>query len=190
VGNLGGSGGGSATNANDEGHVIGNSALPGHQAYHAVLWRNGEFTDLGTVDGDACSLPYRINSHDQIVGQSVACDFSVQHAFLWENNEIDLDTLIPGDSGIQLVSADWINEEGVIAAQAIQTADGAYRAVLLIPNGESAIDPAASAAAIRGPVAGQHSTTKDFQLKDAAGRLNPMFLRPLSPLMMLNNTKN
>jgi probable HAF family extracellular repeat protein len=133
VGNLGGTSG-SATNVNEEGHVIGNSLLPGDQAFHAVLWRNDEFTDLGTVDGDACSLPYRINSRDQIVGQSVACDFSTTHAFLWENGEIvDLDMLIPADSGIQLTSADWINEEGVIAAQGVLTS-GAIRAVLLVPD--------------------------------------------------------
>jgi probable HAF family extracellular repeat protein len=156
------------------------------------MWRKGTFTDLGTVDGDACSVPYRINSHDQIVGFSGSCDSSVQHAFLWEKGEIaDLDTLIPGDLGIQLVSADWINEDGVIAAQAVQIADGTYRAVLLIPNGECAIDPTTSAAAIKGAVVTQKSMTKGAGLKDEAGRLNPMFLRPLSPLMMLRNkTKN
>jgi probable HAF family extracellular repeat protein len=181
VGNLGGSLN-SALNSNDEGDVVGVSSVPDDSSFRSVMWRDGKFTDLGAVKGDACSEPYRINSHDQIVGFSGACDFSVQHAFLWENNDmVDLDTLIPGNLGIQLLYAAWINEEGVIAAQAIQTADGTYRAVLLIPNGESAFDPAASAAAIGGAATTQQSTTNGARLKDENGRLKPMFFRPFLP---------
>jgi len=196
VGNLGGSGGGSATNVNEEGHVIGNSLLPGDQAFHAVLWRNGEFTDLGTVDGDACSLPYRINSRDQIVGQSVSCDFSTTHAFLWEDGEIlDLNTLIPADSGLALMSADWITDDGVIAAQGVLTQgsnSGATRAVLLIPSGEwkDRADTASAAKAKGGLTAsGADDAMKGTQKRDLIrtpdGRLNPMLMRPVDPAVLV-----
>ncbi len=65
--------------------------------------RSSNFTDLQSLPGDGCSQPYRINSLDQVVGFSGACDGSTSHAFLWENGEIvDLDTLIPSNSGVQL----------------------------------------------------------------------------------------
>jgi hypothetical protein len=63
-------------------------------------------------------------------------------------------------------------------------------AVLLIPNGESALDLAASAAAIKGAALSQQLTTKGALLKDGKGRLNPMFFRPFSPLMMRNKREN
>jgi probable HAF family extracellular repeat protein len=191
VGTLGGSMD-SAFNSNDEGDVVGISSVPDDSAFHAVMWRGDTFTDLGTVDGDACSQPFRINSHDQVVGFSGACDFSTQHAFLWENGEIvDLDTLIPGNSGIQLLSANWINERGEIAAQATLTAGGTSRAVLLIPNGEYDFDPQYDSAASSDTALTRNSTkraaaTNGVLLKDDGGRLNPMFLRPFSPAKLWN----
>jgi probable HAF family extracellular repeat protein len=148
VGNLGGNLN-SAYNVNERGDVVGIAALSDNSAFHAVLWpHDGAFTDLKTLAGDPCSQPYRINSHNQIVGFSGACDFSTQHAFLWENGEmVDLDTLIPSDSGIQLSTANWITERGEIAAQATLTKGGAYRAVLLIPDGDCDGDCAARVAA-------------------------------------------
>lgn len=134
VGNLGGSFGG-GFNVNEEGHVVGTAALTGDESYDAVLWRGSEFVDLKTLSGDGCSQPSFIDSHDRIVGVSAPCDFSTQRAFLWEDGEIvDLDMLIPADSGIQLKSADWINEHGEIAAQGVLTTTGDARAVLLIPD--------------------------------------------------------
>jgi probable HAF family extracellular repeat protein len=148
VGNLGGNLN-AAYNVNERGDVVGASALADNSAFHAVLWRHdGAFSDLGTLAGDLCSQPYRINSHNQIVGFSGSCDFSTQHAVLWENGEmVELEMLIPSDSGIQLSSANWINERGEIAVQATVTKGGAGRAVLLIPDGDCDGDCAARVAA-------------------------------------------
>jgi probable HAF family extracellular repeat protein len=148
VGNLGGNLN-SAYNVNERGDVVGIAALSDNSAFHAVLWRHdGVFTDLKTLAGDTCAQPYRINSHNQIVGFSGSCDFSTQHAFLWEDGEmVDLETLIPSDSGIELATANWITERGEIAAQATLTTGGAYRAVLLIPDGDCDGDCAARVAA-------------------------------------------
>ena len=196
VGTLGGSMD-SAFNSNDEGAVVGVSSVSDDSAFHAVMWRDGTFTDLGTVDGDACSQPYRINSHDQVVGFSGACDFSVQHASLWEDGEgVDLNSLIPANSGVQLLSANWINERGEIATLGILAADGTFRAVLLIPEGEDDFDQQDDSAAIKGAAITGHSAqgiasgaTKGapLKLKDASGRLNPMYLRPFSPAKLRNN---
>jgi len=198
VGTLGGSLN-SAYNVNEQGHVVGVSSVPNDTVYHSVLWRKGEFTDIGTVAGDCFSQPYRINSNDQVVGASFTCDFSVFHAFLWENGELqDLNTLIPADSGLELESANWITDDGVIAAQAILTAgtnSGDSRAVLLIPIGECGGDDRAAS------LATSNKATTVSQLGDAAsgtmkgpaivktadGRLNRTLLRPFAPAKLLGN---
>jgi uncharacterized membrane protein len=107
-----------------------------------VLWRGEEFINLMSFAayGEGCSQMVGINSRDQIVEASYNCETFTSHAALWENNElVDLNTLIPSDSGVMLTSAGWINEDGVIAAQAVLTAgnnSGASRTVLLFPNGD------------------------------------------------------
>jgi probable HAF family extracellular repeat protein len=130
-----------ALNVNELGHVVGiSSTTP--PTFLAVLWRNGEFINLSslTADGDDCSSPARINSRDQIVGNSYSCTTGEGHAFLWENGEmVNLNSLIPSTSGLELIGAGWINESGVIAAQAMLTAgvnSGGQRAVLLFPDGK------------------------------------------------------
>ena len=163
----------------------------------AVLWRNGEFINLSslTADGDNCSQPARINSRDQIVGISYSCETGEQHAFLWENGEmVDLNSLIPSTSGLELLGAGWINESGVIAAQAILTAgvnSGAQRAVLLFPDGKYQGDGGvasssgasnAASSSVNQTTAKTRRTTPFFMTED--GRVDPRFLRPFSPAML------
>jgi probable HAF family extracellular repeat protein len=133
LGTLGGTFG-NATWINEDRAIVGVSMPPDDSAFLGFLWRNGVLTDLGTVGGDLCSFPRYINSHDQIVGLSNNCNGSFQHAFLWENGgpAIDLDALIPPNSGVQLGDAYNVNERGEITAHAMLP-DGDQHAVLLIP---------------------------------------------------------
>jgi len=63
--------------------------------------------------------------------------FTTSRAFLWEDGKmVDLNMLIPADSGIRLQYAGSMNESGEIAAQGILTATGDKRAVLLVPDGD------------------------------------------------------
>jgi probable HAF family extracellular repeat protein len=94
-------------------------------------------TDLGTVD--KCSSAYGINSKTQIVGASGDCGIAV-HAFLWENGTIvDLNTLVPPNSGLQLVYGLYINERGEIAGLGVppgvpvENVESQGHAFLLIP---------------------------------------------------------
>jgi len=90
------------------------------------------------VNGGPCSDAYFLNSHDQVVGTSGACDESSGDAFLWENGSIvDLNSLIPANSGIQLQFAEWINDNGEIAGNGTLTDNGYFRAFLLIPCDEN-----------------------------------------------------
>jgi probable HAF family extracellular repeat protein len=108
-----------AAGLNDAGAVIGAATLPGDQVQHAFRWKNGVMTDLGTPAGDVCSQGENINSIGQIVGASQSaqdCFGRFTHAFLWENGgpSVDLNTLIPPDSSLQLTVAALITDRGEI----------------------------------------------------------------------------
>ena len=107
---------------NNAGDVVGKADLPGvnSQDHHAILWKNGAKFDLGILPGDSCSSAYYVNSLGQIVGNSESeslCFVSGEHAFLWENGGpmIDLNSLIPANSGLQLTHALVITDKGEIA---------------------------------------------------------------------------
>jgi probable HAF family extracellular repeat protein len=105
---------------NDAGDVVGAAGLvPGSNLQHAFLWRHGVMMDLGSLGTN--SNAFAINSKGQIVGRSRISGTpggpaGVLHAFLWENGGpmIDLNALIPANSGLELVEADNINESGEI----------------------------------------------------------------------------
>ena len=118
LGTLGGSSS-FAEHINDVGDVVGEAMLAGDQTTDAFLWRDGVMTDLGTVDGDTCSSGLGLNSRGQVVGASE--DAAAQcntwtHAFLWENGgpSVDLNTLIPAGSSLQLFAAYDITDRGEI----------------------------------------------------------------------------
>ena len=132
---------------NDAGEIAGKTDLPGPspQNHDAVLWRNGVMTDLGTLPGDSCSNAYYVNLRGQVVGTSEdqqLCSILVgHHAFLWENGGpmIDLNTLIPPGSSLELTIAVAINDRGEIAGFGVpvgcspQDADTCGRAFVLVP---------------------------------------------------------
>jgi probable HAF family extracellular repeat protein len=119
---------------------------PGTYVTHACLWeRNGAdesygpARDLGTLAGDPDSEAFAINEMGQIVGATgpnYVEMFAPVHAFLWQNGSMyDLNTLIPANSGVQLIAAYSINDRGEIAAQGVD-GNGFLRAILLTPEDE------------------------------------------------------
>jgi probable HAF family extracellular repeat protein len=117
----------------DTGDIVGVADLPGlsHQDHHAVLWRNGRMIDLGVLqnEGDACSRAYMINSSGQVVGNSeneTDCDLSGEHAFLWEDGGpmVDLNSLIPPNSSLELSHALAITDRGEIVGLGVTPGSG------------------------------------------------------------------
>ena len=114
LGTFGGSNG-DANWMNDAGEVVGRAEFPGDQVRHAFVWKHGVKKDLGPPPGDLCTNAFGINSAGQVVGTSGVCHGAL-HAVLWENGStIDLNTLIPPSSSLQLVYALSINDRGEIA---------------------------------------------------------------------------
>lgn len=126
-----------AISMNEAGAVVGFAAYPGDQNGDAFLWKNDVITDLGRFGNDQCSVSMSINGQEQIVGVSTDC-FETERAVLWEKREpiVDLNTLIPSNSGLYLHEADFINDRGEITGQAILS-NGDQHVFLLIPCDEN-----------------------------------------------------
>ena len=126
---------------NNIGEVVrGGAEYPGDATRHGFLWKKDVITDLGTLySGSSCGIPgsvgLQVNSKTQIVGNSW-CDTSAA-TFLWEEGSmVDLNTLIPPNSGMQLVDAQNINERGEITGLGILP-NGDLHVFLLIPCDEN-----------------------------------------------------
>jgi probable HAF family extracellular repeat protein len=128
-------------NAVNEGGEIAGWACDQRAAVFAFRWKNGVMANLGTVGGDPCSVANGINSEGQVVGESTPspqCNFSPNddRAVLWENGSaVDLNTLIPTGSGLELAVAFSINDRGEIDGNAVFP-NGDMHAFVLIPCDE------------------------------------------------------
>jgi probable HAF family extracellular repeat protein len=127
--------GGTALGVNDLGHVVGRAASDDRIPSRAFLWRDGQLTAVGP----AASSANAINNLDHVVG-----DFLVggknrrdpvrPHAFLSRDGTVtDLNSLIPTDGGIELNTAEAINDAGWIVANG-KNQQGNTRTFVLIPR--------------------------------------------------------
>jgi probable HAF family extracellular repeat protein len=63
------------------------------------MWQNGEISNLGAVGDDVLSSASSINNRGDVVGYSITTSFA-SRAFRWQKGVmIDLNTLIPANSG-------------------------------------------------------------------------------------------
>jgi probable HAF family extracellular repeat protein len=152
LGNLGGktgqAGGNIAYDINHRGQVVGNSDLPGDTTFHAFLWTWGTgMQDLGTVSGDVASVSISINDGGSVVGASLDANFNPR-AFLWEKGLMtDLNTLIPADSPLYLLTGCSINSRGEITGLGL-TSTGEIHTYLARPTHRVATSESTSPGAI------------------------------------------
>jgi hypothetical protein len=104
---------------------------------YAVLWRKSgghwHKTSLSTSSQSAYSIS--INASEQVVGFWFGVGPFLQDAFLSEDGGpiVDLNTLVPPGSGLQLVGPRQINDLGEIDIGHAVDANGNSHSVLLIP---------------------------------------------------------
>lgn len=127
--NLGGTTWHTPMDINDSGAVVGFSNPPGPGdpegdfIAHAFLWVGGSSaTDLGTLQGDALSEAFAINSRGQVVGVSFGGSAGAR-AFLYQDGVMhNLNDLV--DSDDVLLSAQDINDAGVITGRLLDHETG------------------------------------------------------------------
>ena len=105
---------------NNRGQIAGKVRSADGTTYVAALWQpDGRLTNLGILPGDFAAFATGINNRGQVVGNNFDSSFNWSHGFIWQNGVMtDLNTLIPADSNLFVISASNINERGQISGMA------------------------------------------------------------------------
>lgn len=115
---------------NDKCQIAGMCTLESGEGI-AVVWEGNGIRQLGTLGGRN-GWAQDINTTGEVVGSADTAQ-NQRHAFFWQNGEmIDLNTVLPADSGWVLRSANGINARGQIVGHGEK--EGKIRAFLLTPH--------------------------------------------------------
>jgi probable HAF family extracellular repeat protein len=131
---------------NNTGSMIGFAVKGDLSETRAVFWANSSSPAviLSASDEFPNGTAEAINDKGQIVGTAYNNDFSAFHAFFWPSSTsqgIDLNTVIPQGSGLEIVIARSINNRGEIAGGAYLNGQPPAHAIVLVPvNGDSGIE--------------------------------------------------
>jgi probable HAF family extracellular repeat protein len=143
LGTLGGTSS-DATDVNGSGEVVGFASLADGYDNAFSITGGGAMKDLGTLGGN--SYAYGINASVEVVGYSYLSDGD-QHAFLYDDGTmLDLNSLLPANSGWVLEEAFGINNAGQITGLGLY--DGEETAFLMTDPGDIAAVPEPSAGLI------------------------------------------
>ena len=102
---------------NDSGLIVGRELTDAGYYSTAIVWRNGKVSALPELTGDTYSYAGGVNDSGLIVGTCVTngSDPGGARATLWDNGQaIDLNSLLPANSGWILTSAGSISNSGEI----------------------------------------------------------------------------
>jgi probable HAF family extracellular repeat protein len=130
-----------ARHVNNRGQVVGEFLTADGTAFHAFLYADGAFADLGAENSPE-SVALAINDHYRIVGTTwipykttcsgQPCIAYKPHAFVYKDGNItDLNDLTPTNSDWELSWAFDINNEGLIVGYGLR--NGKFLAFLLTP---------------------------------------------------------
>jgi len=133
LGAFGDSNGSEAYSINNEGQIVGYSYLNiASSFYHAFLYSNGTFRDLGTLGGNY-SKASDINKFGVIVGHATIADGQI-HGFVYDSSSgtmANLNDLVQDSDGWAIFDAAAVNDRGQIVASAKK--EGVTHAFLLTP---------------------------------------------------------
>jgi probable HAF family extracellular repeat protein len=137
---LGGTGSNFAYAISNRGQIAGQVGIGDGLPFYAAVWlhgADGAVTSLGTLPGDYSSFATGINNRGQVVGNDFDSTFSWAHGFIWQDGVMtDLNTLIPAESNLFIISSSNVNDRGQISGMAtVQTGPhtGEIHAYLLTP---------------------------------------------------------
>jgi probable HAF family extracellular repeat protein len=137
---LGGTGSNFAYAISNRGQIAGQVGIGNGLPFYAAVWQdgaNGIATKIDLLPGDFSAFATGINNRGQVVGNDFDSTFSWAHGFIWQDGvTTDLNTLIPADSNLFIISASNINDRGQISGMAtVQTGPnaGTIHAFLLTP---------------------------------------------------------
>jgi probable HAF family extracellular repeat protein len=105
---------------NNLGQIAGKVRSADGSHYVAALWQpDGTLTTHEPLLGDHHAFATGINNLGQVVGNDFDSNSNWSHGFIWQNDVMtDLNTLIPADSNLSIISASNINERGQISGMA------------------------------------------------------------------------
>ena len=128
---------GAATAVNDRGQVVGISgtcdqAVGRFTAAHAVIWQNGNVTDIGNFGGVAWNTPTAINNRGEVAGfANLPGDANGQYqpvGFVWSRTGGFVKILpLPGDTNCV---ANGINDRGQVVGQSFNAVTLRFRAFI------------------------------------------------------------
>jgi probable HAF family extracellular repeat protein len=154
---------------NNAGIVAGQATLSDNKTWHPVLWEDGIVSDLGVLKGDLVGIAAGINNRGEVVGASVSAPGPATgnpRAYVWRNGVMtDLNTLVPADSPLYLLTAFAINDSGEIVGFGV-TDGGDLHGFLATPcSASSAACSTASATSVTG---GERPTNRRAILSENA----------------------
>ena len=121
---------------NNRGIVAGQATLTDNKTWHPVLWQDGIISDLGVLPGDLVGAALNLNNRGEVVGASISApgpSTGNPRAFFWRQGVMsDLNTLVPKDSPLYLLTAFAINDSGKIVGFGA-TSDGELHGFLATP---------------------------------------------------------
>jgi len=105
---------------NNLGQIVGKVRSADGTHFVAALWQpDGTLTTHEPLPGDLHAFATGINNLGQVVGNDWDSNPNWSHGFIWQNDVMtDLNTLIPADSNLSIISASNINERGQISGMA------------------------------------------------------------------------
>ncbi len=106
---------------NNRGQMAGKVRTVDGSTYEAAFWQpDGTLTPIGILPGEFAAFATGINSRGQVVGNNFDADFNWSRGFIWQQNGVmtDLNSLIPADSNLEIISASNINDRGQISGMA------------------------------------------------------------------------
>ena len=125
---------------NIHGQIAGQVGTADGTTFHAAAWlsgADGAVTDLGVLPEDFAAFATGINDRGQVVGNNFDSSFNWSHGFIWQDGVMtDLNSLIPADSNLYIISASNINDSGQISGMGtVQSGPekGTIHAFLLTP---------------------------------------------------------